>query len=116
MQISPHLAGVFASFSSSAEVADVQGKVGAEAGALQCCLALVVGDDGQLHLLQDSLVLPSVPEGVLAPAGGVTPLTYVAVVGVRETYGRDVGAVGGRRNDEMSRGNVELDSIGHFVR
>lgn len=63
-------ASILSGTATGTHEARVQTETVAEAGLAKGRLALVVGDDRQLDLLQDDLVLALLAEDVLAPAGG----------------------------------------------
>jgi hypothetical protein len=62
------LAGVLPLLPARAQESRMQGKVRSEPGLPQPPLALGIGDDWDVHLLHDVLVVAGVAEGVLAPA------------------------------------------------
>lgn len=109
-----HLAGVATCLASCAKISLVETKGGTQTRVLEGRLALVVGQHWKLHLLQDALELAVAPEGVLTPTGGLTPVSHEGAVGVRETHGRDVGAVGGWEGGRVSHVALKTNYLNSF--
>lgn len=82
-------ASVLAFLATSAEESGVEDKVGTESGPSEQVLALAVVDDRNFDLLEDLLVR-SLREGVLAPAGGHAALAGKLDVPVRQADWADV--------------------------
>ena len=65
----------------------------AQPGLSQSLLALAVGHDGHVHLLQDVLVGPGQAELVLPPAADPAPVAREILEDVRQADRRDVGVL-----------------------
>lgn len=70
------LASVFTLFAAGADKARMQIEVGPEPRPFHLLFADVIADHRYVHLLQYVLILAIVAEGVLAPAGGPTPIVH----------------------------------------
>lgn len=71
------LASILALLATGADEARMQVEAGPEPRPSHLLLADVIAHHRYVHLLQDVLILAVVAEGVLAPAGGPTPVIVI---------------------------------------
>lgn len=88
------LAGILALLTAGTNEPWVELVAVSQTGVPQLGLALVVGQNGHIDLLENVLVLSVLSEGVLAPASGPAASSSEVRVLVGQTGGTDVGILG----------------------
>lgn len=105
-------AGILASLTAGTdEAGGAEGKVGAQAGSLQCRLAIDIGNQGHIHLAHDGLVGTSGSKIVLTPAGDPAALAHKC--GGGQANCTHCGATGeGDCCCQLENGHIVLQIVG----